>query len=126
MSAALLARVDARRIAAHHIEYFRRDRTVIYDDVRLLHQAHGAECQQLGITRPCTNQIDFASGLLLSRFTDFFLERLLKIIPSRLILARKNHFGKRTLQHFFPEPPPLLRLRKALLDPLTKTGLKSG
>ena len=83
-----------------------RHQAVVDDDVGLLHQSQGPECQQIRIARTGADQIDLAAAdVVLGTVLDHVLELRLGLD----ITPRKHHFGNRRQEHFFPEGAPLLR-----------------
>ncbi len=86
------------------------DQPVVEHDVGLLHQAKGAEGQQVRVARPGADQIDLADRMLVGgravgpAIGDFAVEQGLRAG----FVARQHHFGDRAVIDALPEAQPRL------------------
>ena len=114
MAVALFAYVDALRLFSDQFHYGGRDQPVVQHDVRLLHQAQGAERQQVRVARSSADQVDFP-GLEISGRG--IVEFVLQGLDGRGFPSREQHLDDRSLEDVLPEPAALAEIREALLDP---------
>ena len=103
MIVGLLADIDALGLPPHQIHHAFVGEPVVEHDIGLLHQAKGAEGQEIGIARPRADQIDLAArrlGALRGRAFD----RAGKFGVRGAIVARKRALADRSLEDGLPEP----------------------
>ena len=96
---AFLAGVDELGIATHQIQHFGRDQAIVDHHVGLLHQAQGAEGEQIRIAGARAHQIDLAG---LRRRLDL-LHRFFEQRPGFPVLAGHQPVGHRPLEDPLPE-----------------------
>ena len=98
-----LADIDALGIAAHVVQDLRPDQLVVEHDVGLLHQAMGAEGQQIGIARTGADDIDGAArglGAIVQQVVGKMA------VPSSSRPA-STASADRAVEHFVPEAAAL-------------------
>ncbi len=118
---AALADVQAVGVAAAQFEDGRGHQAVVEHHVGLLHQAQGAEGQQVRVARAGADQVDLAAGLGLAVF---------QLVGQQALgfrrLPGEHAFGHRALEHFLPELAALLQVRQALLDRFAEAAGQPG
>src|SRR5690606_23703700 len=118
---ASFAHLNTVCIAATQIENGRRYQAVIKHHISLLHQAQGAEGQQVWITRPGADQIDFAQCLG-ARTGKFFRQQALRLVST----PGQRLFGDIALEYLLPEHAPLLNIGEFRFDLGTEFFCQSG
>ena len=121
MLGAALADVDALGIAAAQLDDGRGHQSVVEHHVGLLHQAQGAEGQQVGVTRAGADQVHLAQRTRRGA-GDLGLEQAFALTQ----LAGEHALGDLPLEHVFPEHPALLHVGEQLLDPLAEFLRQAG
>jgi hypothetical protein len=99
---ATLADIDTLGIATAQLKNRRRHQAVVQHHVGLLHQAQGAEGQQVRITRPGAHQIHLTGGDVRLAI-NLGLQHARPRRPARPVAGRQS-----ALEHVFPEPATLL------------------
>ena len=110
------ADINALGITTTQFDNRRCHQAVIQHNIGLLHQAQGAECQQIRITRPCANQIHLAQGAR-GNAGNFLFQQTLTFLQ----LTGEYAFGHLALEHILPEHPSLLHIGEEPFDLGTKT-----
>ena len=107
-----LPRVDPFRVAPREGEHAGRHEAVVHHHVRLLHEAHRAERQEVRVAGAGPDEVDLAGRGLLA-VPVLGLERRRERHPRLLEPARERHLRDRPLEHPVPERPPVGDPRKA-------------
>ena len=105
---ALLAHVQTFRIAPHQFHDGRRYQCIVQHDVALLHQAHRAQRQQIGIAGTGTDEVDLAVARCVR-------QQLLQGRIGRGLIAGQHCFGGGAIKEGFPDPSAH-RLRHTFAD----------
>jgi len=115
-----LADIEAVGVAADTVEDLGPDQLVVEHHVRLLHQLHGPDGQQVGITRPGAHEIDHP-GL---RPRGVVQEAHHLRLRSGLV-ARQHRIGHRAFEHALPEPAALRGARQHIARRSTEASRKA-
>ena len=110
----LFADIDALGLPPHQIHHPFVGEPVVEHDIGLLHQAKGAESQEIGIARPRAHQVDLAArrlGVLDRRPFDCAG----KLRVGSAIVARKRALSDRSFEDGLPEPAADDRVRESPL-----------
>ncbi|MNZ97081.1 hypothetical protein D3C78_1163040 [compost metagenome] len=116
MVGALLADEDAFRVATHQLHQLRRHQIVVQHHVGLLHQAQGAEGEQVGVAGAGTDQVHRAGRRAVACG-----QPLQQVGLGGALVAVHHLLRQRPFQHRLPERAPFLDIAEARLDLVAET-----